>query len=190
MVASQPLKFHPLCTILPAMTPAANDELEADIVEHGLIDPIITYEGAIIDGRHRYLICRRTGVEPRFEEYTGHDPLAFVISKNLKRRHLSESQRAMIAGRVANLEQGVRSDRAATLPVLPVTQSAAASMLAVSERSVRSAVKIQHEGEPQLILAVEEGRLAVSEAASTRLRRALRALRGPWPRRRRAASAR
>jgi hypothetical protein len=46
------------------------------------------------------------GIEPKTIEYTGNDPLAFVLSKNLHRRHLSESQRAMIAEELANMRHG------------------------------------------------------------------------------------
>ena len=73
-------------------------------------------------------------------EFEGDDPLAFVIAKNLKRRHLTESQRAMVAAKLAKLPHGGdrRSDQAANLPLGP-TQGQAATMLNVSERTVRHA---------------------------------------------------
>jgi len=37
------------------------------------------------------------GIEPRFKEYQNNNPVSFVVSKNLKRRHLTESQKAVLA---------------------------------------------------------------------------------------------
>jgi hypothetical protein len=46
-------------------------------------------------------------VAPRYRDFTGEDgdTLRFVIAKNLSRRHLNESQRAMVAAKVANMRQ-------------------------------------------------------------------------------------
>ena len=50
-------------------------------------------------------------VEPITIEWDGNGSiLAYVISKNLQRRHLNESQRAMIAARIANMSSGRRTD--------------------------------------------------------------------------------
>jgi hypothetical protein len=43
---------------------------------------------------------------PRIEEYSGDDPLGFVISHNLHRRHMNESQRGMVGAKLANLGKG------------------------------------------------------------------------------------
>jgi ParB-like chromosome segregation protein Spo0J len=59
-------------------------ELAGDIAERGLIDPIVPYDGRILDGRCRYRACLMVGVEPRFENY----PLGYVASRNVQRRHL------------------------------------------------------------------------------------------------------
>jgi ParB-like chromosome segregation protein Spo0J len=83
-------------------------ELAADIKANGLREPIWVHDGRIIDGRNRYLACKRAGIEPRFKVYPGDDKgiLPFVLSLNLHRRHLNESQRAAVAARVANIQHG------------------------------------------------------------------------------------
>jgi hypothetical protein len=74
-------------------------ELTNDIRKNGLLVPILTYQGEIIDGRHRYLACREAGVEPRFEEWKQGDKsiIGTILSLNVVRRHLSSSQRAALA---------------------------------------------------------------------------------------------
>ncbi len=52
------------------------------------------------------------------------------VAKTLHRRHLDESQRAIVAGRLANLPHGVRADHSGQLAA--VTQESAAEMLNVS----------------------------------------------------------
>jgi hypothetical protein len=65
-----------------------------------------------LDSRNRYRAYEATGTEPVFTVYAGDDPAAYVVSLNIKRRHLDESQRAMVAAKLANLKAGQRSDLA------------------------------------------------------------------------------
>lgn len=159
------MEYHELANLFPMISGAEADELSADIAANGLREPIVTFEGKILDGRNRFEACRKAGVQPVFTEYHGDDPLAFVVSLNLKRRHLSESQRGMVAAKIATLTHGGdrRSDQAANLPV--VTQAQAAEMLNVSERTVRAANKVEQYAAPELIQAVDSGAVSVSAAA-------------------------
>ena len=75
-------------------------ELKVDIAGNGLRYPIVMLGDAVLDGRHRLRACKELGVVPRFEQFAGGDPVAFVLSANLKRRHLNGSQRAVVALRV------------------------------------------------------------------------------------------
>jgi len=60
------------------------------------------------------------------KEYTGNDPLGFVVSLNLQRRHLDTSQRAMVASRLANMAEGRPSK---TVEISTVSQHEAATKL-------------------------------------------------------------
>lgn len=68
--------------------------LAMDIENHGQREPGVLFEGMVLDGWHRYLACSKAGREFKAVEFDGADPVAFVISKNLHRRHLTASQRA------------------------------------------------------------------------------------------------
>jgi hypothetical protein len=158
--------FHPLANIFPLMEGKEFAELVDDIRQHGLREgmDIVLYQSKILDGRNRYRACHEAGVEPRFTAYTGNDPLAYVVSLNLKRRHLTESQRAMVAAKLATMRQGERTDRPSA-DLQKVDRASAAKMLNVSERSVASAADVRKHGDSVLVHAVERGQVKVSAAA-------------------------
>ncbi len=79
-----------------------------------------------------------------------------MLSLNLHRRHLSESQRAMVAGKIANLQDGQRADQAASIDAPAITQSVAAEMLNVGRASVQRAREVIESGSPLLERAVEQ----------------------------------
>jgi len=131
--------------------------------------PVITLNGMILDGRNRYRAATELGISPAFAEYTGDHPLAFVIRHNLNRRHLTESQRAVIAARVANMGkgtvQGNNQWKSAHVPISnEVSQPAAAAMLNVSERLIREVKAVERQA-PDLMHMIESGELAARPAA-------------------------
>jgi N6-adenosine-specific RNA methylase IME4 len=172
------IEFHPLANIFPLLEGDERSEFFEDVKRNRLRQKIDILDGMILDGRNRYnaalfagLVERDTRPEDRpslFRKYLAEidgDPLAYVISQNLKRRHLNESQRAMVAARLANLPQGQPRPDPEKPANLPVTQADAAGQLRVSERLVRSAKAVQENAQPELSLAVDQGRLSVSAAA-------------------------
>src|SRR3954470_3695005 len=94
-------QFHPIAELFPAMAPSDYAALVVDIRENGLAEPIWVYEGKILDGRNRFCACEDLGIEPVIVEYEGDEPIGFVISKNLHRRHLTQAQRALVAAELA-----------------------------------------------------------------------------------------
>lgn len=158
------LQFHPLADIFPLVDGKEFDELVADIRTHGVREPVWLYEGTILDGRNRYRASAVAGVDCPMREYLGDDPAAFVVSLNLKRRHLSESQRAMVAKRLETFKQG---DNRHTLEDMPIGMSreAAAKLLNVGVRTVARAAEVIEQGAPELVAAVEAGKVSVSAAA-------------------------
>jgi ParB-like chromosome segregation protein Spo0J len=111
------LKIHPLAELFPVLAEDDLADLAADIKAHGLLDPItLDSDGVLIDGRNRLLACKIAGVKPRFERLPeGEEPVAVIISKNLRRRHISKGQQAMaIAMAYPEPEKGGRGKNAAS----------------------------------------------------------------------------
>ena len=80
------------------MTPEEYQALREDIKANGLLEPIKTWQGKIIDGRSRFQACKELGITPRFQEWDGKGSLLqYVVSLNLHRRHLTASQKAAVA---------------------------------------------------------------------------------------------
>ena len=155
--------------LFPQASPGDYQAVLASIEEIGQQEPIVLKDGQIIDGRTRLRACRELGVEPRFTELDADvDPLQYVVAKNLARRHLDASQRAVIAYKLSAwskpggdrrseaYREGV--DHSAKMPD-GFSQEQSAKLLNVSPRSVRQAGKVISEdspGVPALRQAVEQ----------------------------------
>lgn len=155
---------HPIANTFPLIDGPELDQLIDDIRAHGLREPILLYQGNVLDGRNRLRACEAAGVDPVFRDFEGDDPLGYVVSLNVHRRHLTESQRAMVAARIANLRQGARTDLTNLPSVGGRSQADAAAMLNVGTRSVERAAAVQDAGDASLVAAVDAGRVRVSAA--------------------------
>jgi disulfide oxidoreductase YuzD len=50
------VNFHKFADLFPMMQADELDQLVADIKQNGLLEPIVTYEDKILDGRNRCLV--------------------------------------------------------------------------------------------------------------------------------------
>lgn len=139
------LPVHPFADAFPMISDDELLSLAQDIEVNGLLDPLVTLDGQLLDGRNRLAALRKTNLsEVATVEYTGSDPLTFVLSKNLHRRHLTPIQWVEVGAKLrdplAARGQGARTDLASADAMLPVGKTAAivAEGLgsAVSERTL------------------------------------------------------
>lgn len=166
---TKPYPLHPICAAFPRLDGRAMDALERDIASRGQKEPILVWEGQVIDGQNRQAACIGAGISPEYKEFDGTEEMAIreAISRNALRRHLDESQRAMIAARLARLKRGRPSgeedDKYANLRIYSADE--AAKVFNVSPRSIVSARMVIAQGIPDLVGKVDAGEMAVSVAA-------------------------
>lgn len=172
-------EFHPYAAVLPMLGVAELNELAADIQANGLREDIVLFEGKILDGRNRYKACGIGKIEPRFKEFNGDgDPIDFIVSKNIKRRHLTQSQKAMVVAKVAQLPRGdvsrlkssktpINSQSAQSAQWEPPRSKSVAEVakdIDVSPRTVVQAKQVLREAPKDTVEKVERGEKSVATA--------------------------
>lgn len=162
----QQLTVHPACAAYPDLEAAELQELADSIEEHGQLEPCWVYHNQLIDGKNRQRACELKKIKPNFEQWYPTDPgdeertqkeiWQFTKSKNLDRRQLTASQRAM----------AVATFNAAILQYCKVgqTQPQMAAEAAVSPRLVADAVVVVDKGSESVKDAVRSGEVTVSDA--------------------------
>lgn len=97
-------QLHELCSTFPKLDNEDFSNLVLSIKKEGLHEPITIFKDQVLDGQNRYLACLEAGITPTFIEFEGNDPVAFVLAKNMHRRHLSKGQQAAIVASLADWE--------------------------------------------------------------------------------------
>ena len=144
------MKIHPYANLFPMQSDEEIQLLADDIAKHGLRQPIIIdKDEQILDGRNRSAACAIAQVKPLCEPFVGTEAelLAYVVSVNVHRRHLSTSQRAEIAAKIADMTFGANQHSGKKKkeggsndpPSKPVSTKQAAKLMNVSTASVKRA---------------------------------------------------
>lgn len=166
--------------------------LVEDIRTNGLIEPLwLTPDGSLLDGRNRAQACLELGIDVATRVYDGDDPISFVISLNLKRRHLTAGQKAILALQVLSAyeEQGKqrmaegakeagrgrpkeKGDENLHHPIqrAPQSNDKAGAVVGVSGKAVSQAKRIEKHA-PDLFEKVRSGELALDKAEKQVTRR-------------------
>lgn len=155
---------HPLSAAFPAMNAEDFQLLKDDIETEGQREPVIILDGMVLDGWHRYRACIELGIKPtQFTFSDNDDPVAFVKSHNLHRRHLTGSQRAAAVIACSEWAPPNRLKNKQTPGVhLPKTNAQLAAEAHVSPVTIKDAKAAQRAG---LGDVVKEGGMTAKEAA-------------------------
>ena len=156
------------------IVPEMNDEefrgLVEDVRQHGILEPLlVTLDGQIIDGRHRWRAAQEIGlvvVPVRFcPPLSESDLVALVVSLAAQRRHLTPSQRAAL---VAMAVHAARIKEETTDGPAP-DRKALAAAAGVSERTMQDALSVARE-DPEALAPVVSGERALYDVARDRKR--------------------
>jgi hypothetical protein len=160
------MKQHPLSAAFPAMSDSDFDSLVDDIKTHGQREAIIVFDGAVLDGWHRYQACKVAKVECATMPFPGGDPVAFVLSRNLHRRHLTESQRAVAVVSASNWKPHGGGRKTGQVPHVALDRTTAemAKAADVSVHTIRNAKEAVKAG---LADKVRDGEMSVRAAAES-----------------------
>jgi hypothetical protein len=172
------LQLHSACKLFPELAEDELEQLAQDIKANGLRNPVVLLDGKILDGRNRFTACKMAGVQPRFTEWNGQgSPVEWVISQNLMRRHLTASQRAVVAHDLLPLLEKEAKERqrmsrgrgkkvaksCATLSSNGKASEAAARITRTNARYVEMVKEISR-SVPELLDRVRSGSMTVAEA--------------------------
>lgn len=177
MSGTKNLKYHALSEYFPMLNFEDRKKLKESIAQIGLLEPIMLYEGRILDGRNRYEVCLELDIEPHFKVIVK-NAFAIAIAANLARRHMSGVQRGGVLRKLYPPAVGV-GDRGAGAPALglkelppegtKLTTGQIADLvgLSVSEDGKNSQIKdfdYVKSKNPAKAEAVIESRISLSEA--------------------------
>ena len=155
---------HELSKAFPPMTDEEYQDLKDSIENIGVQQPIVIYEGKIIDGWHRYNAANDVGMPcPEVELENDIDPRDFVIANNKARRHLTKSQIALSYTKVYqwNPSGVTRSALSAHLK----TSQELADLSGASKRTIVQAKQVLRDGDEEVVKAVESGKISAKRGA-------------------------
>lgn len=169
-------EYSELSTVFPSFQ---GDEefthLVNSIKSDGLLEPIVIWQGKIVDGRHRHLACKEARVQPEYtylpDDWSLDKVKNRVVALNVLRRHLTTGQRALVAAALATMTSGTRTDLQPNANLQEVkSNKQAAEQLNVSERTVNTAKNIKNDA-PDLAEKVNKGQMSLHAAETERRRR-------------------
>jgi N6-adenosine-specific RNA methylase IME4 len=168
---------HPAANLFPLLEGVTLDALVADIRAHGLREPVVLYDGRILDGRNRARACEIAGVKLRTRNFDG-NPWAYVWSANAARRDLTPGQKVAIRLKALDGERAWEEKRAkgksrkpsdnvdGSKPADRETRSELAKSAGVGSVTAQKALTVQAEA-PEKFAAVCAGQLELNQAYRT-----------------------
>jgi N6-adenosine-specific RNA methylase IME4 len=167
--------------LIPALAPEEISQLEANILAEGCRDPLVTWQGILIDGHNRFAICSKLGLafQTLEREFTDRSQVVeWIIRNQFGRRNLSAYERTKLALRLeetiaarakANqVESGKEFGKGCQIsdkPIDPIdTKRELAQVAGVSHDTVAKVKKIESKAAPEVKAALSTGAISINQA--------------------------
>lgn len=177
-------------SLIPPLSPEEFRQLEANIKADGCRDPLVAWNGILIDGHNRYEICQKHGIEFDTVEHEFADResvLLWIEENQLGRRNLSDDQRAAIAysvqrrrSEIAKRERASKGGEAErkkeqhlsdtvtdkqdkNLRPKTDTRAAVAREAKVPERKMRAVAEVA-KSKPEMVDKIAKGEISIKQA--------------------------
>jgi len=162
--------------LIPALSVEEYAQLEANILEEGIREPIITWNGYIIDGHNRFSIAQRFDLEYKTTSkyFSSEESVKeWMILNQFGRRNLSNYQRSVLAleleevfSKKAKENQGLRTDISAKLPKSKAidTRKELSKVAQVGERTLGMVKTIQEKAPEEVKAKLATGEVSINAA--------------------------
>jgi len=165
--------------LIPALSAEEYAQLEANILEEGIREPIITWNGFIIDGHNRYDIAQRFDVEYKtISKYFSSEESVkeWMILNQFGRRNLSNYQRSVLALELEDLfskkakeNQAIQykgnSLKQISAEVKPIeTRNELSKVASVSHDTISKVKKIQEKAPEEVKAKLATGEVSINAA--------------------------
>ena len=176
---------HALSAAFSVMEKSEMEALVESIQRNGQLEEIVMFEGCVLDGWNRVLVCEGLGVEPRVRQL---DPSEVavdqVVARNFARRNQTHSRKAVsmadlfyqvnrldITDRPPSPEPGGSAAPRLSQPsiwttakIWPKTRAELASLAGVSETLMKQALRLRGNATASVVAAVRSGEVPLEEA--------------------------
>jgi hypothetical protein len=167
--------------LIPPLAPDELSQLEANILRDGCRDPLVVWDGILIDGHNRHEICTRNGLPFETVQMPHADrseALVWIIRNQFGRRNLPAYERARLALKMKELiaaqakekqkerkgdQPGATLQKSANLKPID-TRAELAAMAGVSHDTIAKVEKIEERATPQVKAKLASGEISINQA--------------------------
>ena len=165
--------------LIPALTVEEYKQLEANILSEGIRDPLVVWNGYLVDGHNRYTIATQHGLEYKTvnkEFKDGNAVKEWMILNQFGRRNLSNYQRSVLALQLEDvfkakakenqkISEGKGKQISAEVKVEPIeTRKELAKVANVSHDTIAKVKVIEAVATPEVKAQLSTGEMSINQA--------------------------